>query len=360
MAMPQLDSRPSRSTLLADPGLRNALLRFVRARVPATEAEDIVQATLTDALASSTAPENAEELRRWIHGIARNKVVDFHRRAGREVPRELPPGDEPTADSAPHSARDLLRWAENELPDGAEAKSTLEWMLREGDGEKLEHIAEEARLPAPRVRQRVSRMRRHLRARWAAAVAAVAVLALVAFALWRMARPGPDDIAREMLPPVTPEQRAAELRRQAFELCDDSHWQRCVEALDSARALDPAGDQAERVQRARSAAGRALAPLPEPAPSQEPEPNEDVAPKNEDTKTPRKAPPAPTFVPPPTKASEPEQIDSNQLPTKEAVPPAPQQLDSSPLPTRKQPQKTAPKPAPTFQGKWQGSTKSKK
>ena len=38
-------------------------------------------------------------------------------------------------------------------------------MLREGEGEKLETIAAEANVPAPRVRQRVSRLRRYYKAR---------------------------------------------------------------------------------------------------------------------------------------------------------------------------------------------------
>src|SRR5690606_6384166 len=92
MAMPELVTGPERSHLLSDPALRNALLRFVRSRVPASEAEDIVQSVLTDALSAARAPEEPEELRRWVHGIARNKIADYHRRAGRELPRE--PGTE--------------------------------------------------------------------------------------------------------------------------------------------------------------------------------------------------------------------------------------------------------------------------
>jgi cytoskeletal protein RodZ len=51
-------------------------------------------------------------------------------------------------------------------------------MLREGDGEKLENIARDAKLPAPRVRKRVSRLRKFLRERWAAELALIGVLLL--------------------------------------------------------------------------------------------------------------------------------------------------------------------------------------
>jgi len=284
--------------LLADPRLRSDLLRFVRGRVSESEAEDVVQTVLTDAFAAREKPDDPEELRRWVFGIAKNKVADVHRRGGREVVRDAPVGDEASAESAPLSARDLLRWAEKELPEGDNTQSTLEWMLREGSGEKLEHIAEEERLPAARVRQRVSRLRKHYRSRWAAQLAAAAALLALGLVLWAVWRgrttPGPNDIAREM---PTPEQRAAELRRRALERCDAADWTPCLKGLDEAKALDPVGDEAARVREARAAAGRALAP---PAPEQSAPPKSKAAP----VPTPRNAPvptEAPKKVPPPVK-----------------------------------------------------------
>lgn len=297
MAMPELVTGPERSHLLSDPALRNALLRFVRSRVPASEAEDIVQSVLTDALSAARAPEEPEELRRWVHGIARNKIADYHRRAGRELPRE-PGTEDAVADSAPISARELLHWAEQELPEGSEAHSTLEWMLREGDGEKLEHIAGEANLPAPRVRQRVSRLRRHFRERWAQVVAAAVAIGVLLFAAYKLMVPQPE-IAQEQTPPVTPRDRAEELRREGLDLCGAEDWRRCLELLDRAKGLDPQGDTDVRVERARAAAAKALAPKPAPAPElPEPESPENVAPspKKETPKPPR---PITTEAPPP-------------------------------------------------------------
>jgi hypothetical protein len=90
-------------------------------------------------------------------------------------------------------------------------------MLREGEGEKLESIAESEALPAPRVRQRVTRLRRHLRTRWAAEIAALAALGvLVILAIWLVRRekprqdvvrpetPVPMQSARPTPPPVLP------------------------------------------------------------------------------------------------------------------------------------------------------------
>jgi DNA-directed RNA polymerase specialized sigma24 family protein len=274
-------SEPSdRTQFLARTELRAGLERFVRGKAPASEVDDIVQATLADALSARNAPAEATELQRWVYGIARNKVVDFYRKNKREVVEEPALADEIAAESAPLSARELLRWAEQELPEGDHAKNTLEMMLREGSGEKLEEIASEQALPAPRVRQRVARMRRHFRERWAAHLAAIAVFALLvggAYVIWRRAEPTPPEIVKETPRLPTPEERADELRRAALEDCDHGNHQKCLEGLDRAKALDPRGDEAERIQNAREAAGKALNPAPlelQQAPEQEQAPEE--------------------------------------------------------------------------------------
>lgn len=313
MAMPQIDAR---SSMLSTPDLRSGLVRFVRGRVPEADVEDVVQATLADAFAAREAPEEAEELRRWVFGIAKNKIVDVHRRGGRELPKDGV-GDEASAESAPMSARELLRWAEKELPEGEGAKSTLEWMLREGDGEKLEHIAEEAQVPAPRVRQRVSRMRKYFRSRWAAQLAAAAALGVLALVLWAWLRsrttPAPDEIARE-----TPaDERAREIRRIALERCQAGDFVPCLEGLDRAKAIDPVGDEASAVQEARAAAARGLSPKSKGAPA--PKPTTSAAPP-----APRPSPkPAPTEI-------------QKMLPEK----------GSSSEPGKEEMQKTAPPPKP--------------
>ena len=243
-------STPERTAF--SPDLRAALIAMIRKRVPESEVEDIVQATLTEAIESPHAPKDSESLRRWIFGVAKNKVVDFHRRRGRES-FDLP---EVAEDPAPHAEADLLRWAERNLPEGEDAQKTLGWMLREGDGEKLESIAASEKLPAPRVRQRVSRLRRHLKTSWAREVgllAALGVVVAVALVFW---------FRKEPIEKDNPVARGEEIRRGALVKCDEQQWQACVEGLDDAKKLDPAGDGRPEVQKAREAAAKALAPAP--------------------------------------------------------------------------------------------------
>ncbi len=187
---------------VADPQLRREVEAAVRRRIRGEDAEDVVQATLADVLSAPGVPSEPDEFRRFVFGVARNKVFDHFRRQKRGT--EGLHDDELAAPEPPLSARDMLRWAEGELPD-PDARSTLEWMLREGDGEKLEHIAEDARLPATRVRKRVSRLRKLLRERWAAELMLVgAALLLAGVALFYLLSRGltPNDVVKRE--PVRP------------------------------------------------------------------------------------------------------------------------------------------------------------
>jgi len=270
---------------IADPSLRDALVAMIRRRVPTPEVEELVQATLTEALAARTCPDEPEEIRRWVHGIARHKVVDFHRRR-----RLLPVGpeviDAVPAESAPHDAVDLLRWAEREMPETQ--GRTLDWMLREGEGEKLEQIAHEAALPAPQVRQRVARLRRHFRTRWAAQLAAAAALLGLAIAALVLLRRGDRDV--KVTPKIEPDPivQARALRSASLARCEAHEWDPCLKGLDEAAQLDPAGDSSADVKKAREAAAQAKLP---PAPSVTP--SVSVAPPPSVAPTPSVPPPKP-------------------------------------------------------------------
>src|SRR5690606_24791075 len=251
--------------------LRSLLEGFVRRRVPPGEVDDVVQTILVDALEAPELPTDEASLRRWVVGIARHKGADFHRRKGRSQPVEL--NEQVAGDEPPISAREWARWADRQTEGNPDDQRTLDWMAREGGGEKLAHIAEDEKLPATQVRQRVSRLRRRLRAQWKAELAAVALVVALALVAWRLLRePAPQAVTPEPDPPPTtapprdpsPLERAHELRRAAFAACDDGRWQACLDGLEEARQLDPAGDRDDAVQDARRLVERRLAPPPAP------------------------------------------------------------------------------------------------
>jgi hypothetical protein len=206
-------------------------------------------------------------------------------------------------------------------------------MLREGDGEKLESIAETEHLPAPRVRQRVSRLRRHLKAHWQKEVAVLAALGVLITGLYLfLKRPQPGlPIANEDVA------RAEEMRKQAFEKCLAKEWNDCVQKLDDAKRLDPAGDTAPTVQQARENAAKAKG-LPPTAPTVSVFNNNDTAPPVESAPPP--VMPAPTgsgYYPIPTA-------------TPKSIGPTKGSFESSPPPPPAKPQGKiqGKKAAPTF------------
>ncbi|HEY2517835.1 MAG TPA: sigma-70 family RNA polymerase sigma factor [Polyangiaceae bacterium] len=244
---------------------RQKLVGLVRRQVPEREVEDIVQATLAEAL-SPAAPLDEESLRRWLVGVAKNKIADLHRR-GRRESFEVP---EVAVEAPPHAERDLVRWAESALPaDGGEQRQTLEWLLREGEGEKLESIAESEQIPAPRVRKRVSRLRAHLRAQWRKEVALLAALGIAAVLVW-LAQREKTPVAKDEVRPVpsevtpSPKERARVLRDEALAACGREEWGACLEGLDRAKGIDPEGEKDPVVQRARAAAESAVVPVAPP------------------------------------------------------------------------------------------------
>src|SRR5262245_58614547 len=113
---------------LGDPGLRRALEDFVRRRVPPSEVDDVVQTVLCDALAAPGRPRDPNELKRWLLGVARHKVVDLHRRARREPPAELPDIE---VGPPPVEEREMAQWAERQVGSTRDAQKTLAWMARE-------------------------------------------------------------------------------------------------------------------------------------------------------------------------------------------------------------------------------------
>ncbi len=312
--------RPPRAAF--GPELRRDLLAMVKKRVPESDVEDIVQAALTEAFESPHAPTDPEQLRRWVFGVAKHKVVDFHRKRGREtfdVP-EVPGGP------APHVEADLLRWAEKNLPEGDDAKATLDWMLREGEGEKLESIAASEKLPAPRVRQRVSRLRRHLKDNWQREVALLAAVGVVLGALVLFLRRREDPKIQFDPNGIPMDPRAEAMRRDGLERCAKGEWRPCLEKLDDAKRLDPAGDGRPEVQRAREGAEKALSPIT-PPPAEVPTTRlDDVAPAPSPSPSalssalPSPSPSVLSSAPPPTPTAAPRDVKALQESAKTGLP----------------------------------------
>jgi len=187
---------PRLSTVgLSDPELRLYLARYLHRRLPAADADDALQAVYCAALEARALPDDASELRRFLTVIARRKVAAHYERAASEQLGDPP---EQPVPPPPVEALSLLRWAERQAAESQveHVAETLDWMARESEGEKLEAIAAEAAVPSTRVRQRVFRLRRFMKVRWALEISAALLALLVVWWLWsrrteQMAKPAP-------------------------------------------------------------------------------------------------------------------------------------------------------------------------
>jgi hypothetical protein len=136
----------------------------------------------------------------------------------------------------------------------------------EGAGEKPTPVQAEAS-PGQRSGAQVEPLpSRPRKMRWFALSATAAIAAAVIAAM-----SGPANVARAPTGADAPEtgvavpatesglqQRAAQLRDEAFKACEKAQWGACLERLDAAKRLDPAGEANPRVRGWRGTAERRM------------------------------------------------------------------------------------------------------
>jgi DNA-directed RNA polymerase specialized sigma24 family protein len=271
MSQPTHQPADDREALLRDPELRQAIERVLLGRVPEADVPDVVQETLVAVHWCTSLPEDRGERRQYILGIARTQAAARWRRAARGLQTEpLDEKDElvaPDTTDAATNDRDLLVKMVAEVPESQ--LETLQWLARHLLGESLADLAREANDNYEAFAKRVLRMKKRiLDAGKVLGGALVAVLALgAAWYVWgpkqQIALPQPttmpsvapatsshDEPAPEQPDPADLEE-ARTLRSKAFQACTDYDWGSCLDDLDQAERLDPAGERDPLVQAAR-------------------------------------------------------------------------------------------------------------
>jgi DNA-directed RNA polymerase specialized sigma24 family protein len=247
---------------LTEPDLRQHLLAYALSRgVPSRHAEDTVQQTLLEAWAKRDDwPRTPRAFKHYVFAIAYCNAIDEHRVVQREPLLEDDPG--PAAPAAtPIEVREGLASVEAYVEGSASMKRALGYVLRWYRGDSYAEIAAADGVTEQAVKSSVNAFRDKLRAGLGAVLAAHAVLFVLALTIAssvalvadRGARPHP--VAASA--PDDPRERAARLRRRAYDACDARDWAACLERLDDAAAIDPPGDDDPRVRAARALAGGA-------------------------------------------------------------------------------------------------------
>jgi RNA polymerase sigma-70 factor (ECF subfamily) len=138
--------------------LRQDLLRFVRRRVPhEADAEDIVQEVFLRAGQHGDALRDHERLSAWLYRIARNAIIDHHRR--RPSPSPEAPSPPPPENPSPEELSWCLTAFVHTLDEPYRAALTL----TELQGHTQAEAAALEGVPLSTMKSRVQRGRRKLR-----------------------------------------------------------------------------------------------------------------------------------------------------------------------------------------------------
>jgi DNA-directed RNA polymerase specialized sigma24 family protein len=205
----------------------------------------------------------------------KNEALDHRRKTKRRAKYNVGPTDTPddhvAAEHASPDAADALdrkkqlELIEEKRADGSLSEKAARMLELDAQGMNAVEIAKEVHLAPQTVRNTLSAVKRELRLEWARRVGVVAgTLGVLVLVVWVVATresvsaqappheapPAPSESAA---PPAVSQRRPAELRERAFDECRRGALVACQRDLDEARALDPDGDSAPRVQAARRA-----------------------------------------------------------------------------------------------------------
>jgi DNA-directed RNA polymerase specialized sigma24 family protein len=264
-------SAEERRLMLRDRALEKLLAYAIRALVPSSEIEDVIQDTLHAAHDAPKLPAgDGKERNNYVIGIGKNKAVDHRRRALR-----FPELDEQEGglDHLQHVAqathadaaadRDFLDKITRDVGDD-QAALTLRCLARQAMGEDLAEIAREVGIPYDTLYKRVTTMQRRVKERGKQLGGFMALLIALGVS-WGSRAPKPERAADEpqmveLLEPATsthvgetdPMDWARVLRGEAFRACMNDQWEECNDGLNVAGQFDPDGEQRPEVKAARA------------------------------------------------------------------------------------------------------------
>jgi DNA-directed RNA polymerase specialized sigma24 family protein len=263
---------PPHAAWLVLPEVSGAIEGVLRRKgLHGADLEDHRQSVLERAYVVAQAPETRADCVALVRKIAREMAIDTYRRSRRrakvdaglcEDPDERPPPDAGRDAADAIDARRGLALIHREIEAGNITDRQAAILRSAVDDVPQPQIAAQMSLAHSTVRNELSVARRVARASWAtfAAVVLYVLGRLLCDVLLpdHVAAPPPEPSESAPPPAPTPRDIADETRRRALHACDLGDPDACLRGLDEARSLDPAGDRAPRIQRARDRAERAI------------------------------------------------------------------------------------------------------
>jgi RNA polymerase sigma-70 factor, ECF subfamily len=139
----------------------SGLLSFIRRRVGADLAEDILQDVFVKAHSRLNTLADADRVQSWLYQIARNTIIDYHRtrKSAAPLPDDIAQQPEHDNDEEWRELGKCVLSMIERLPAGYQEAI----LLSEIDGLPLKEVAERLNLSLPGAKSRVQRGREKLR-----------------------------------------------------------------------------------------------------------------------------------------------------------------------------------------------------
>lgn len=265
-------SPEEREAMVRDPAVVALIRRAIAKFKLGTDAQDVVQDTLMAIVAAENLPTAASSERNpYVYMMAVFKAAEFLRKRKEVVAGDVLAANEQAAPGSLHddvATRELFSKVVQHVPVGQ--WQTLRALAVLSLGGNLRELAEELEVPYQTLYSRALALRAELAVhgrkvlRGGGKIGSVFVLVLALFLGSReMSRPklgfDPPAPISVLEPSVSthvgqtdPMDWAALLRAQAFRSCMQNDWRGCLDGLDAAAELDPAGNDDPIVQAARS------------------------------------------------------------------------------------------------------------
>ena len=273
LVAPKAPSPSPASANLARVEVRSAIAAALRRKyVKTDDIEDLTHDVILKALALPELPASLPECTALVRKIAGDLAVDRMRQRRSRGRYNVGPCEDPddrsasefTASAGADDAIDVRRqlaFTQRQIEAGRISARQAAILEADADDVPQSHVARRLNVAYKTVRNDLTRARRKLRKSWASYVTLIlfTITGFVGWALRDRALPelGNDHIAAphpedSLAPPeATPEELADGLRRKALRASAAQQWDDCLDDLDRAAMLDPAGDAKPWVQKAR-------------------------------------------------------------------------------------------------------------
>ena len=229
---------------LSNPRILAQLEAMVRPLVKGPHVKDCVQRAALAALAAPDPPEEEPHFVAFLRGIVEKDVPRYMGRLARE-PIFEPQHVEENVEARPEFRdEEMAAAARSAEARDAKQEQTKQWVGEIAEGKSVQEISARDGVPADTIWKRLHRAKK-----WMGPLALLFAILGGAWAAWEYKHR--EDIVADQGTQDPNVLEARSLRDRATTSCNASDWASCESLLDSAKRLDPAGEESPSVKALR-------------------------------------------------------------------------------------------------------------